>query len=101
MQKCTVDLRLPHGVCHTPQPGQDEEEVGLLRVWLPGVEGSHHAKVDDGAKDEDGNAPNVLDEESKAEGADGVTDAINDQDVAEVLHTIGAAHVTLFGKKTY
>ena len=91
----TVDLRLPDSVGHAPQPGQDEEEVRLRRVGLPSEEGGHHAQVDESAADKDGHPPDVLDDEAEAEGADGVADAVDDQDVAEVLHPIGAGHVAL------
>ena len=91
----TVDLGLPDRVGHAPEGGQDVEEVGLLGVRRPREEDDDDGGVDEHAKDEDGHAPHVLDDEAEAEGAEGVGGAVGHQDEAHVLHAVRAGDVAL------
>ena len=91
----TVDLRLPDSIGHAPEGGQDVEEVGLVGVGGPIEEDDDDGGVDEHAKDEDGHAPHVLDDEAEAEGAERVGGAVCHQDEAHVLHAVRAGDVAL------
>ena len=91
----TVDLSLPNGIRNAPKSGHDIKYVVFLRVWHPRVEHEDADQVDDGAHEEDGHAANLLDDETEAEGADGVAHAEHDDHPAEVLHSVSAANVGL------
>ena len=95
MQKkfLTVNLRLPDGVCHTPEAGQDVEDVRLLRVGRPREEDGDAGDVDECAHEEDGHAADLLDDVAEAEGANGIANAEHDDDVADVLNSVGARDV--------
>lgn len=86
---------LPDGICHSPECGQDVEDVSLLWVGRPGEENDHNDNVDECAKKENGHTPDVFDDEPKAEGADGITDSKYNQDVAQVVNAIRARDITL------
>jgi len=92
----TVDLRLPNGVGHAPEGGHQVEDRHLVGVaGGPIEEEDDHADVDQCAHDEDGHAAHLLDDEAEAEGAEGIAHAVDDQHVADDVHSVGAGNVTL------
>ena len=53
------------------------------------------AEVDEGAKDEDGDAADHLDDETETHRGDGVADPVADEDSADDVDTVDAGHKTL------
>ena len=63
----------------------------------PREEDDDDGGVDEHAKDKDGRAPHVPDDEAEAEGAERVGGAVGHQDEPHVLHAVRAGDVALEG----
>ena len=99
LNQLTVDLRLPHGVCHPPERGHHVERPLCARARRPQEHDGHKDVVDERAHDEDGRAAGELHDLAEAVGADGVDHAIGDEHETDVLDAEGAGHVPLFVDK--
>lgn len=49
-QTLTVNLRLPHGITHTPQAGNRIKNIGIVGVRLPHEEDDYERGVNDGTQ---------------------------------------------------
>ena len=82
----TVDLSLPNGVGETPECGDDEVDERLCGIRSPEEEGEEQSEINDGAQDEDGNAPQFLDGRPAGDRSHRVGHSVTDHHETDVLN---------------
>ena len=96
----TINLCLPDSISYSPKACQNEENISFLRVGTPGKQNYDHNDVEECAKEEDGDPASAVDDNAKAIGHDGITEAISDKYIANIAHAIGTADVALSKQST-
>ena len=90
-----VDLGLPDGVADPPEGGEEVDDAKGALGRGPGQHHDDHKSVEAGAKDEDGQPSNLLDDEPKADGGKSVTDSKEDQNSSNCVNSIGTGDKSL------
>merc|ERR1719400_1988476 len=83
-----VDLGLPDGVADPPEGGEEVDDAKGALGRGPGKHHNDHKGVEAGAKDEDGQPSDLLDDEPKADGGKSITDSKEDQNSSNCVNSI-------------
>ena len=90
-----VDLSLPDCISHSPERGENEDNVDIIPLGRPGPQCQEHCGIYTRAQEEDREAAGLFDDKAKPDRGEGITHSIDNEDSAEDVNTISARNKTL------
>lgn len=91
----TINLSLPDCICYSPESSYDKNHIFFIKIWRPQELCGDHGEVDYGPEQKDGDATNTVDYEAKQKAANGVANAVDDENQSHGLYSKSTSHETL------